>query len=346
MDHLVTSISGDVVLGRRLAKRMSEIAACAMKPNTVDAYRSDWAMWAAFAKHMDISDLPAAAEHVAAFVTACADGLVFSKTSSGNVVTYGEIDPARERKFFTLKRYVTAISSMHRRAGVTFDGRNVVLSDVMRGLRRQKSTIQRRVKPLTAELALDVVAAMSADNGSIRDSALLLLGVATGMRRSELVGLNLNKLADGDGVLTIEQSGLLIELYQSKSSTGDIETIFLQNGIASDAVRKWVATAQLKDGEPVFMRVLRGGKIVRTRLHNQSVAIVLKRRLSAAGIDPSEFSAHSLRAGLITSARWAGAADSEIQKVTRHRSPVTLETYTRVIDARNSGLASRIGLAG
>lgn len=346
MDHLVTSITGDVALGQRLAKRMAEIAASAMKPNSVDAYRSDWAMWAAFAKHMDITDLPAASEHVAAFVTACADGLVFSKTSAGKVVTHGKIDPACARKFFTLKRYVTAISSMHRRAGMTFDGRNVVLSDVMRGLRRQKSTVQRRVKPLTAELVLRVVAEMAADNGGIRDSALLMLGVATGMRRSELVGLSFNRLADGDGVLTIEEKGLLIELHQSKSSTGDIETIFLPNGVASDAVRKWVETAQLKGGEPVFMRVQRGGKIIRTRLHNQSVAIILKRRLAAAGFDPSEFSAHSMRAGLITSARWAGAADSEIQTVTRHRSPNTLETYTRVIDARNTGLAMRIGLAG
>lgn len=34
MDLLVNSITGDVALGRRLAKRMTEIAASAMKPNT------------------------------------------------------------------------------------------------------------------------------------------------------------------------------------------------------------------------------------------------------------------------------------------------------------------------
>jgi len=346
MNHLASSITGDVALGQRLAKRMSEIAACAVKPRTVVAYRSDWAMWVAFAKHMEIPHSPAAGEHVAAFVTACADGLVFDRTTAGEVVTNGEINPEQERKFFTLKRYVTAISSIHRRAGKAFDSQNLLLKEVMRGLRQQKTTKQRRVKPLTVELLLDVVAAMPADNSAYRDCALLLLGVATGLRRSELVGLSLNELAGGDGILTIEEDGVLIELYESKTRTTEIETVFLPNGIAADAIRKWVAKATLHDGEPIFMRVYNGGKIIRKRLTHQSIPIILKKRLAAAGIDPNGFSGHSLRAGLVTSARYAGAANWDIQQVTRHTSASTLDTYTRVLDARQTGLAARIGLAG
>ena len=345
MKDLARSGSGNVVLARMLTKRVAEISQLAMKPNTIDAYGSDWAMWTAFAKHMDIPHFPAAAEHVAAFVAACADGLIFNKTAMGEVVTDGGFDPERKRKYFTLKRYVTAISSIHRQAEKPFDRGNRMLKDVLLGLRKQKPRKQRRVKPLTADLVLHVVAAMPSDTAALRDRAMLLLGVATGMRRAELVGLSFNKLGNGYGVMSIDADGVLIELYESKTGTGEIDAIFVPNGVAADAIREWVRTVRLSDGEPVFMRVYSGGNVVRKRLNQQSVAIIVKRRLAAAGVDPKGFSGHSLRAGLVTSARMAGIANWDIQQVTRHSSASTLDVYTRPIGIRKNGLATRIGLA-
>jgi integrase len=62
------------------------------------------------------------------------------------------------------------------------------------------------------------------------------------------------------------------------------------------------------------------------------VALIVKRRAEAAGLDPREFSGHSLRAGFVTSAAEAGKNHFKIMNVTRHKSMDTLRGYVRSRD--------------
>jgi integrase len=59
------------------------------------------------------------------------------------------------------------------------------------------------------------------------------------------------------------------------------------------------------------------------------VALIVKRRAQAVGLDPARYAGHSLRAGLATSAAAAGASESAITSQTGHRSADMVRRYIR-----------------
>src|SRR5674536_218431 len=61
-----------------------------------------------------------------------------------------------------------------------------------------------------------------------------------------------------------------------------------------------------------------------------------------AGIDPTPYSAHSLRAGFVTYAHLRGASDRAIAHQTRHRSLATLGGYVRIHTAWADNAATQL----
>jgi integrase len=78
--------------------------------------------------------------------------------------------------------------------------------------------------------------------------------------------------------------------------------------------------------------VQKGGRVKPGPLRGHDVALVAKRYALAAGLDPAEFSGHSLRAGFATSAAETGASILKIMETTRHRSVDVLAAYVRRVD--------------
>lgn len=72
-----------------------------------------------------------------------------------------------------------------------------------------------------------------------------------------------------------------------------------------------------------------------------AVAEVVKRCMARAGLDASECSGHSMRAGLVTSAAMAGVAEGDIARTSRHVSVPTLRSYIRpaTLFSRNAASA-------
>jgi site-specific recombinase XerD len=62
------------------------------------------------------------------------------------------------------------------------------------------------------------------------------------------------------------------------------------------------------------------------------VALRVKHYAQAAGLDPAEFSGHSLRAGFATSAAETGASILKIMETTRHKNVDVLAGYVRRVD--------------
>ena len=73
----------------------------------------------------------------------------------------------------------------------------------------------------------------------------------------------------------------------------------------------------------------RGSRVSSRRLTSQSVALVVKRRAQAVGLDPQRFGGHSLRSGLAPSAAMAGVAEHDIMRQTGHRSTTMVRRYVR-----------------
>ena len=159
----------------------------------------------------------------------------------------------------------------------------------------------------------------------VRDRALLLIGFAGGFRRSELVGLNL-------GDIEAERRGVILHLRRSKTDQlGHGRKIAVPYGRTRHcpvlALEAWVAIVGTEG--PLFRSVDRHGRIGRDQLSGNAVSAVIRARLTAAGIDPSGFSGHSLRAGLATSAAQAGVPAWKIRQQTGHASDAMLSRYVR-----------------
>jgi integrase len=79
----------------------------------------------------------------------------------------------------------------------------------------------------------------------------------------------------------------------------------------------------------VILISARHGKIIEARLSTQAVAEIVKQCAGAIGLNPKNFSGHSLRAGLVTSAAQAGVSSWKIRQQTGHKSDAMLQRYIR-----------------
>jgi hypothetical protein len=73
----------------------------------------------------------------------------------------------------------------------------------------------------------------------------------------------------------------------------------------------WLETAPIQEG-PIFRPLDRFQCVQPTRLSAERVALIVKRRAKAVGLDPARYAGHSLRPGLATSAAAAGASERVI----------------------------------
>ena len=226
----------------------------------------------------------------------------------------------------TLVRRIATISKAHEARGLPNPCQSEIVRATLRGIKRTRGVAQREAKPLLREDLFLVLDAMGEGVKDARDRALLLIGFAGGFRRSEIVGL------DCDDIERVRQ-GLIITLGRSKT---DQEGAGRKVGIPFGRTRHcpvlaldyWIAVSGIEAGT-IFRPVDRHGRIAAARLSGEAVSLVVKERVTATGIDPTDFSGHSLRAGFATSAVRAGVSTLKIRSQTGHASDAMLARYIR-----------------
>ena len=168
------------------------------------------------------------------------------------------------------------------------DRRDRAIATVMAGTRNTHAAPPRQKEAILPE---DLVAKLETlDRGTLpglRDRAMLLIGFAGGLRRSEITGLDLGRdqTEDSSGWIEIFDKGVLVTL-RGKTGWREVE---IGRG-SSDAtcpvaaVETWIKFAKLAKG-PLFHRVTGGGKDVGPdRLNDQEVARLVKMTALAAGV--------------------------------------------------------------
>ena len=250
----------------------------------------------------------------------------------------------------TLRLTVAAIKAAHSAAGHGFDTGHPAITMTLRGISRQNAEEASQAQPMRASLILDVIEAI--DPGcpiAARDAAVLALGYIFGRRRSELVGLDLDRLGSGDGILRRDVHALEVTLVRHKTSdgSGSSKTFLVpraNNEVAVACIERWLTLAQVRPGESVLRRIHKGGRIGSGRLTGTSVAAIVKARVAehfiAKGVAPEvaaehafAFSGHSLRTGLAVTAAEAGADVRSIQMALGHASPAMSIRYAAKADA-------------
>ena len=226
----------------------------------------------------------------------------------------------------TLTRRLASLSKAHSAKGIPSPTKAELVKSTMRGIKRTHGGPQRVAQPLLVADLLRIMPMMSDNHKGIRDRALLLIGFAGGFRRSELVGL---KVEDIEWV----RQGLVAHLRRSKT---DQEGQGRKIGIPYargrwcpvESLKTWLESARIESG-PIFRLVTRHGHVGTKQLSADAVNGVIKQCVEAIGFDAAEYSGHSLRAGLATSAAQAGVATWKIRQQTGHASDAMLERYIR-----------------
>jgi len=303
-----------------LGKAVSNFVESSKAPNTRKAYRADWTEFKAWCAHYGRQTMPALAETVAYYLA----------------------DESTRLKVSTLERRLATISEAHKAAGHESPTQHAHVRLVWSGIKREKGTAQVHMKPtLTRHLRL-MVEQLPDTLVGCRDRALLLLGFAGAMRRSELVGLHVADLAFAD-------EGLVAIIKRSKTDqTGEGRKIGIPFGTQAEtcpvkAVQKWLDESRIDEG-PVFRAVSSSGMIRDTALSDRVVANVVKRTLTAAGKSSKLYAGHSLCAGLITQAAMAGVSERAIQEQSGHKSLLVLRRYIRDGSLFRENAAGKVGL--
>jgi integrase len=147
-----------------------------------------------------------------------------------------------------------------------------------------------------------------------RDYALLAVLFSTGLRRRELVDLQLSTIQQRDG-----QWGL-IDL-QGKGNR--VRSVHLPLWV-KDAVFAWLTSAGIVDG-PIFRSISRHGRIGVRRLSDESVKLVLS--YYALSHNLGGFRPHDARRTCARLCRSANASLEDIQELLGHSSIQTTERY-------------------
>lgn len=225
----------------------------------------------------------------------------------------------------TLGRRLVAIARAHVAHGFVSPTNSELVRATLQGIRRSHGSACRQVAPLQKADVVLMVKGLQGLRG-LRDTALLLIGFAGALRRSELVSLNIEDVR-------FMGEGTLIRLRRSKTDQDgqgrDIAIPRVKGRYCpSRVLEAWLQQSGMNSGA-LFRRVNRYDHVQPQRLTAQSVALIIKERAAAAGLDPVKFSGHSLRAGFVTNAAKRGASSSSIRSQTGHQSDVMMQRYIR-----------------
>lgn len=295
-------------------------AAAAPADNSVRAYTSDWAHFSAWCAASDAAPLPAAPDLVAAYLASMA-------------TTHARA---------TLLRRLASISRAHAQADLVFWRSHPRIRDVLRGIAREHGSAPVKSAAL---MVSDVRAMVERCDGlaGLRDAALILVGMAGALRRSELVGIEVEHLHFTRDGLTV----LLTESKTDKLRQGTRVAVPFGTGSTCPvmAVRAWLDAAGITEG-PIFRRI-NHNRVGTDALTGQAVADIVKKRAAAAGIEPpagETISPHGLRAGCITEMARAGEPIARAMEHSRHASVAVHMGYQRRARMGHDSPASRIGL--
>lgn len=295
--------------------------------NTRRAFDQDWGIWVSFCEAQGFDPYTVSSGLLVAFTSWLAQ----------------DIDGRPAQAPESVRRRISGVMDGWRRAGLQVpvgtarNARKVALAYARNVLAENRKVGRGPAAPLTvADLRL-VVAACPDTVAGKRDRALLLVGFSIAARRSELAGLLVSDIVDGDG-------GVTVSIRVSKQGGRTVAVPYGRDP-ATCPVRAWHAwldATGLTDG-PAFRTVHASGR-VGDRISSESVGKVITQAGERAGL-PYKLTGHSLRHGLATEARRAG---HDVKAIAAQGGWVpnseTLFGYMQIVDKWTDNAVQGIGL--
>jgi integrase len=317
-----------------LAETAKAYARSAQADNTQRAYAADWKMFASWLRRQGLAETPPDPEAVGLYLAS-------------------QVEPGgAELSVATLERRLSGIAWRYRQLGQPLEIRDRHIATVLAGIRRRHGRPPLQKAAIFADELLAMLAVLDMDLRGLRDRAILAIGFAGGLRRSEIVGLDcgLGQTEDGSGWVEILPEGALLTI-RGKTGWREVE---IGRGSRPDTcpvalLETWMRLGRIGHG-PLFRAIARkNGGVSAGRLTDKHVVRLVKTCALAAGLrgDLAEgerrlaFGGHSLRAGLASSAQ---IEEAHVQKHLGHASAEMTRRYQRKRDRFKINLTKAAGL--
>ena len=321
---------------QNLAETARDYAKASSAANTRKAYGSDWRHFSGWARRHGLPALPPDPQILGPLCRRLRLRRDDRKTRLGRHPGAADLG---------------ACDGISRSAAKHFDRADRHVATVLAGVRRTQGRPPEQKEAILPEDLLAMIATLDlGDLRGLRDRAILLLGFAGGLRRSEIVGLDCGarQTRDGTGWTEILDEGILVTL-RGKTGWREVEIGRGSRDLSCPvvALEAWLKFARIEHG-PLFRRVI-GKTVGPERLADKHVARLVKQTAMAAGVrgDLTEgerarkFSGHSLRAGLASSAE---IDERFVQKQLGHASAEMTRRYQRRRDRFRVNLTKAAGL--
>jgi len=186
----------------------------------------------------------------------------------------------------------------------------------LHGIKRVKGSHQKAKKPILInelKLIINQINQEKNETKKYKNKALALIGFSGGFRRSELVAIEYEDL-------DFVPEGVKIFIKRSKTDqsgegmTKGIPYFSNPEYCPVLSLKNWLDISKIKEGR-IF------------KLSDKSVALILKKYASLAGLDEKKYSGHSLRSGFATSAAELGAEERSIMAMTGHKTTQMVRRY-------------------
>lgn len=311
--------------------------------NTNKAYAADWRQFSSWCRRRgfeppDLDPLPPSPQTIGLYITDCAAPSARSGRKPLSVAS--------------IERCLSGLAWHYRQRGFVLDRGDRHIATVLAGIRRKHARPPLQKEAVLAEDILSMIDTLDHTLRGLRDRAILLLGYAGGLRRSEIVGLDVGRedTEDGSGWIDINDQGALL-MIRGKTGWRPVEVGrgSSERSCPVAALETWLRFGKIANG-PLFRRILRDNKTVGAdRLSDKHIARLIKRTVLDAGIrtDLPEaerlnlFAGHSLRAGLATSVE---VDERHVQKQLGHVSAEMTRRYQRRRDRFRVNLTKAAGL--
>jgi integrase len=261
--------------------------------------------------------------------------------TSETIVTYLQAF-AESKNSRTLARRIIALRHWHTYQGFPDPTAHPIVKKTMIGITRVHGKPKEKAPPLTPEDLQRMIEALRNDNAliAIRDSALLQIGFFAGLRRSEIINIQLEHIE-------WKKEGIEIILPHSKTDQtheGQYCAIPYGNELLCpvEALKHWLDIVKITTGY-VFRRILRNNTITESSLTPLTVNHIVKRCARMANIPyANEISPHSLRRGLATSAAHANTPVHVIMRAGRWKQVNTVMEYIEANQRFSDNAATNI----
>ncbi len=315
-DAVVPVHDGTLATARRAADAYARQAKAA---NTRRAYRAGVRAWCRWCDRHALPCLPGRPGDVVAFLAA--------ERGRGCSVTTVDLRRA-------------SIRYLHHLAGVALPTAHAQVTETVAGIRRAAAHAgERPRKKAAATLAVltRILEPVPDDLVGLRDRALLLLGFAGALRRSELAAVRVEHLE-------LRARGLQLTLPSSKGArSGGSVVIAIPAGSTAacpvKALYRWLEAAGIRDGA-VFRRIwqppaggghdnssVRAQVVGHQPIDPRTVARVIQARAEAAGYEAGVLGGHSLKRGALTEGMERGVHPTRLKQHGRHKSYAVLDEY-------------------